>query len=160
MAEVRVADVVGPSGETTRRGYAVLLREVGGDRVLPIWVGEFEATAIALHLAGAELPRPLTYVFAANPLAAGGARMREVAILWLVDSTFYAEAVVDGPAGSVSVDARPSDAINLALVANAPIRVAADILAANALTDEEARAGSFDGGADAIASAATARWAR
>jgi len=155
MVEVRVADVVGPTGEPDHRHYAVLLQEVGGERMLPIWIGEFEATAIALHLAGAEHPRPLTYAVAAHLLQAAGARLTEVGVLRLVDETYYATARIDGPAGAASVDARPSDAINLALVAAAPIRVAADVFAAHALTAEEA--GARGGGAAAIVAEALAR---
>ncbi|MBA3414125.1 MAG: bifunctional nuclease family protein [Chloroflexia bacterium] len=160
MVEVRVSDVVGPRSETPHRHYAVLLREVGGDRVLPIWVGEFEATSIALHLAGAEHPRPLTYAFAASLLQAGGARLREVRIERLEGDAFYATANVDGPAGTAAVDARPSDAINLALIAAAPIRAAADLFDSCGRPGEDVAPLGEGAGAAAIAAGVVATWNR
>src|SRR5207248_2755255 len=72
--------------------------------------------------------RPLTFAFAGQLLEAAGARLREVRIARLVDETYYAQVVVEGPAGERAFDARPSDAIALALEADAPIRVSADVM--------------------------------
>lgn len=157
MIEVQVADVVRPTGESGHRHYGVVLREVGGGRLLSIWIGEFEAMAMALYLVGAEQPRPQTYAFAANALLAGGGRVREVRILRLVDDVYYAEAVIAGPSGTTLVDARPSDAINIALVVAAPIRIAAEILTAHAVTSEDLAANNVGSGAAAIAAAVLAR---
>jgi bifunctional DNase/RNase len=122
--EMRVADVRrGDADSELPERHVVLLEEVGGGRRLPIWVGTFEATALAMALQGAELPRPGPYQFVASLLAATGGTLREVRVTRLVEGTFYAEAVVDGGAGEDRVDARPSDALTLALVAGAPIRV-------------------------------------
>lgn len=143
LVAVRVYDVrrsAAGDGENAPCRHVVVLQEAAGDRLLPIWLGQFEATAIALHLVGAEHPRPLTYAFAAGLLAAGGVHLREVRIHRLVEDTYYAEAAVDGPGGTATVDARPSDAINLALVMDAPIRLAAGILDANALAPDETAA--------------------
>jgi RNA polymerase sigma factor (sigma-70 family) len=105
--------------------HVVLLAEDGGDRRLPIWVGPPEASAIAGLLEGVELPRPGVHDFAAALLAATGATVREVRVSRLADAIFFADVVL---ADGTGVDARPSDAIALALTAGAPIRVAADVL--------------------------------
>jgi RNA polymerase sigma factor (sigma-70 family) len=121
---MRVSDVRGgaASGERPER-HVVVLDEVDGARRLLIWVGPFEATALAMGLQRAELPRPGSFQFAAALLAAAGGRLREVRVTRLVEGTFYAEAVVDGAAGQGGVDARPSDALTLALLTGAPVRV-------------------------------------
>lgn len=103
--------------------HVVVLEDEGGDQVLPIWIGDFEATAIAFQLEKLQTPRPMAYALTANILDAVGGRLREVRISRLVESVFYAEVVVEGRDGVRSIDARPSDALNLALLANAPIRV-------------------------------------
>jgi RNA polymerase sigma factor (sigma-70 family) len=122
--EMRVADVRrGDADDDMPERHVVLLEEKGGSRRLPIWVGSFEGTALAMALQGAELPRPGPYQFVANLLAAAGGTLREVRVTRLVEGVFYAEAVVDGDAGEDRVDARPSDALTLALVVGVPIRV-------------------------------------
>lgn len=132
LVEMRVADVRRkPAGNGASRNHIVLLEEVGtagAPRRLPIWVGEAEGTAIAMHLESVEMPRPQTVAFAASLLQASGSKVREVHIDRLVGSVFYATAVGDGPRGPITVDARPSDAINLALLTGASIRVDAAIL--------------------------------
>ena len=96
---------------------------------LPIWIGPAEAVALAHTLEAVETPRPLTYQMAAGLLQAAGARAVEARITHLPDGTFYAVVVVDGPAGRREVDTRPSDAVTLAAVTGAPIRVGARLLA-------------------------------
>lgn len=132
LIAMRVADVRRKPAENGQsHNHIVLLEEVGAagaPRRLPIWVGEAEGTAVAMHLESVQMPRPLTVAFAANLLQAGGAKLREVRIDRLVEQTFYATAIVEGSEGTTTVDARPSDAINLALLVGAPIRVEAGIL--------------------------------
>ena len=99
--------------------YVIVLEETGGSRRLPIWIGPAEGAAMALQMEGATSHRPLTYAFAARVLQAAGARLREVRIERLADDTFYAVCVIEGAGGTQSVDARPSDALNLALTAGA-----------------------------------------
>jgi bifunctional DNase/RNase len=135
--DMRVIDVrrqPDEGGEPFR--HVVVLEEVGGSRRLYIWVGKPEAQAIALQIEGADTPRPLTFRFAAGIIDALGARLREIRITRLAEEVFYAVAVLDGPAGEASVDARPSDAISLALAKGAPIRVASEVV--NALQPETA----------------------
>lgn len=162
MIEMRVSDVRRRKSEGGERSrHFVVLDEVHGPQRLPIWIGEFEATALALQLEQVPHPRPLTYAFAGEALRAGGGRLREVRIDRLVDETFYATARVSGPAGEQDVDARPSDALNLALLLGAPIRVAAEVLTTCGTTradDDWSRLDTETDGAAAIAAASTAGW--
>ncbi|MDP8970326.1 MAG: DUF151 domain-containing protein [Actinomycetota bacterium] len=129
---MRVADVCQLDAEGPLDQYVVLLAEVDGDRQLPIWVGEPEATALAFALQEAELPRPMTYQFTAGVLEATGARLREARITRLAEGTYYAVVTLDGPSGTPRVDARPSDALNLAVLVDAPITVDETVLQAEA----------------------------
>jgi uncharacterized protein len=108
----------------------VLLEERGGDpRRLLIWIGGPEATSMALRLAGMGRPaRPLGADLSLALVDALGGRLVEVRIDRLDEGTFYATVVVDGPRGTVSVDARPSDALNLALAVGAPVRADEGVL--------------------------------
>ena len=130
MVAMRVADVgrqtVADDGIPR---HFVVLEEVAGSRGLAIWMGPPEATAIALHLEEVPLPRPMTYQLMSGLLTAVGGRLREVRIDRLEGDVFYAVVVLDGTSGTNELDARPSDALNLALVLAAPILVAEEILA-------------------------------
>jgi uncharacterized protein len=108
-------------GSPADRKHIMILKERGGERWLPIWIGATEATWMALTLEAAEIPRPPTYKLAAGLIEAAGSRLTEVRVARLLDEVFYASVVVAGPGGPAEVDARPSDAVNLALTANAPI---------------------------------------
>jgi bifunctional DNase/RNase len=104
--------------------HVVLLQEIDGDRRLPIWIGSEAAMTIAFHLLGygSQLARPHTPDLAVHLVQALGGSLREVRIDRHIEHTFYAVVVVDGPQGGIEVDARPSDALMLALVAGAPGR--------------------------------------
>jgi len=120
--DMRVTDV--RRVRNSARDHIVLLAESDGAHRLPIWIGRDEARPIALRLleVGA-LSRPLTHDLAVSMVTALGGSLREVRIDQLADQTFYAVVVLDGPTGSAEVDARPSDALTLALATGAPIRV-------------------------------------
>ena len=118
---------------------AILLTEEAGERRLSIWVGAFEALQVAFALEGTALPRPMAYQFMTSLLEATGGRLAEARVTRLDDGTFYGVAVVDGPAGTREVDARPSDILNLALLTRAPIRVAPEVLAEASQSDKGAR---------------------
>ncbi len=134
--EVSVAAVRRAEGDDpVARKHVMVLEAAGGHGRLPIWVGTAEATALALTLEAVETPRPLTYQMAASLLEATGSRAVEARITGLTDGVFYAVVVVDGPGGRREVDARPSDAVTLAAVAGAPIRVDARLLADVAAAD-------------------------
>lgn len=99
----------------------VLLRERGGDRMLPIWVGAAEGDSLALQLRGESTPRPLTPDMTARLLEAVDAHVERVVISRLEERTFYAVVMVAGGRVAGEVDARPSDALNLAARVGAPI---------------------------------------
>jgi RNA polymerase sigma factor (sigma-70 family) len=106
----------------------VLLREKEGDRLLPIWVGPPEGDALALHLGGASFPRPMTADLMARLLEAAGARIERVVVNSLRENTFYATVSVVAKGETKEVDARPSDALNLALRVGAPIFVDSEVM--------------------------------
>ena len=99
-----------------------------GVRLLPIWIGPFEAEAIAIQLQGTETPRPLTHDLLRSVIGTLGARVSHVFINDLNDSTFYARIVVRVDDRDVEIDARPSDAIALAVRVEAPIYVAEAVM--------------------------------
>jgi RNA polymerase sigma factor (sigma-70 family) len=133
-----------------RPKHLMLLAERGGDRRLPIWIGPYEATALAISLESVEQPRPMTYGLAASLVRAAGAQVREVRITQLTDSIFYATVVVAGPGGPREVDARPSDAVNLALAADVPVLVDERLLS-DAVTAHYAEALAYPTGTAEIA---------
>jgi len=106
----------------------VILRETGGERILPIWIGPGEAQAIRRVLADEPFPRPLTHDLLVRIVEGLQAHVTRVVVAELRENTFYANVIVEGPAGTLSVDARPSDAIALALRAKAPIFVNEELL--------------------------------
>ena len=106
----------------------LLLEEVGGNRVLPIFIGAPEATAIAYALQGIEAPRPMSHDLLGNVITALGAKLFAVEIIELVDNTFYASLrLLRGPQ-EITVSARPSDAVALALRVGAPLLVHDDLM--------------------------------
>jgi RNA polymerase sigma factor (sigma-70 family) len=136
--------------------HLMLLEESGGTRRLPIWIGPAEATAMALSLESVEQPRPMTYSLTASILRAAGSPIREVRIISLAGSVYYAAVIVAGPHGTREVDARPSDAVNLALVAGVPIRIDSELLG-EAQTARSADALAYPTGTAQLAAEAIAR---
>jgi bifunctional DNase/RNase len=101
----------------------ILLRDSEGQKVLPIWVGIFEANAIALQIENVISPRPMTHDLLKNLITDLKASVQKVVVCDLRENTFYALIYLDVNGESVAVDARPSDAIALALRARCPIFV-------------------------------------
>jgi hypothetical protein len=101
----------------------VVLREAEGQRVLPIWVGVFEANAIALQVENVQTPRPMTHDLLKAVIDQLGGRVERIVVCELKENTFYATLHILSTKGSVEVDARPSDAIALALRSGARIFV-------------------------------------
>lgn len=99
----------------------VVLREVGGERLLPIWIGAGEANAIAMELQGVKPQRPLTHDLLKHIVGGLGGELRRVTISDLRDDTYFAELLIAREENFFEVDARPSDSIALALRCNAPI---------------------------------------
>jgi uncharacterized protein len=101
----------------------VILRDKEGERVLPIWVGMFEANAIALQIENQSTPRPMTHDLLRNVIHDLQARVEKIVVSDLQDNTFFALIYLAVKGETVAIDARPSDAIALALRTAAPIFV-------------------------------------
>ena len=101
----------------------IILRDKDGQRVLPIWVGVFEANAIALQIENVTTPRPMTHDLLKNVIADLHGRIKKIVVSDLKENTFYALIYLTVGGEVMAVDARPSDAIALALRARAPIFV-------------------------------------
>jgi uncharacterized protein len=101
----------------------IILRDRDGQKVLPIWVGIFEANAIALQMENIATPRPMTHDLLRNIIQDLSGTVRKIVVSDLKDNTFYALIYVETPAETIAIDARPSDAIALALRTQAPIFV-------------------------------------
>ncbi len=106
----------------------VLLRELEGERLLPIFIGMAEATAIGLVLAGQEPPRPMTHDLIAILFDSFSVELQRVHVTELRDRTFFAELHLHGPEGDQVLSCRPSDAIAIAIRTETPIYVAVDVL--------------------------------
>lgn len=144
MIEMTVDDVVSRFADeelVDERMRVLLLRERAGERVLPIWIGSPEGDAIVMRLAGEETPRPMTADLTARLIEALGGRIERVLVSSLREKTFFAVVSVSGPGGKTELDARPSDAVNLATRVGAPIYVDEAVLEQAALSpnDLEAR---------------------
>jgi bifunctional DNase/RNase len=130
-------DVIGISVCPPYQGYVVILKEKNGERWLPIFIGAAEAQAISLLLQGVEYSRPLTYDLFNAILSAGGVRVLATDITQLRENTFYAVVHLKNLKGeSKAIDARPSDAIALALKTKAPISVAEEVMTGAGIVGE------------------------
>lgn len=129
MIEVRVQSLGLDKSSNTP---VVILQEVDGERVLPIWIGPGEASAIAMELAGMKFSRPLTHDLLASVISGLGAKLVRVLITKVMENTYYAELIVQREGELISVDARPSDSIAIAL------RMGAKILTTDALLEQTA----------------------
>lgn len=128
MEKIQV-DILGLSTNPASGGaYALILKEVNGNRRLPIIIGAAEAQSIALEMEGIKPPRPLTHDLMKNIITAFGGELSEITIDELRDGTFYAKLSID----SQLIDSRPSDAIALA------VRYGVQIYVANSVMDEAA----------------------
>lgn len=137
--------VAGLSIDNTTRTPVLILREEGGDTVLPIYIGLMEASAIAAHLEGVHLTRPMTHDLLKSVLISLGGKLVRVEVTDLRDNTFFASLFVQQGDRTVEIDSRPSDAIALALRTGAQIHVARHVLALSgsrqAVEQEPAEAG-------------------
>lgn len=125
MNEVKVASLGLDKATNTP---VVILQEMDGERVLPIWIGPGEASAIAMELAGMKFSRPLTHDLFTALLQGLGTELQRVLITKVVDNTYHAELILKRDGDMVSIDARPSDSIAIALRAKAPIYAHDDLL--------------------------------
>jgi bifunctional DNase/RNase len=136
MIDVTVTGVI---LEPQSKAPIVLLKDSEDRRALLIWVGEFEANAIAMALEQVRTPRPLTHDLLLNATGALGARLVEVRISDMRESTFFAELVFEAEGRQQVVDARPSDAIALALKAGVPLKAAEQVMESSAVPISHAK---------------------
>ena len=122
-------EVVGVRVEVPSNQPIVLLREQGGERFLPIWIGAVEATAIAFASGGVQPPRPLTHDLFRDVILGLGATLTAVELTEIKDGVFYAELLLTSANGEKRISARPSDAIALAVRTESPIFASDELLA-------------------------------
>ena len=134
MIEVRVAHL---GLDKTTNTPVVILQEQGGERVLPIWIGPAEASAIAMELAGMKFARPLTHDLLKQVIVGLGADLRKVIITRVKDNTYYAELHIYRGDSIINIDARPSDSIAVALRLKAPIFTSDELLENTAIDASE-----------------------
>lgn len=134
MREVAVASLGLDKSSNTP---VVILREKDGEGVLPIWIGPGEASAIAMKLAGIDFSRPLTHDLMTTVLKGLGGELVRVMVTKVVDNTYYASLIIERDGEMISVDARPSDSIALALRADADIYADRDLLELKAVEVDE-----------------------
>lgn len=136
MIQVRIASLaVDPRSNQPVIVLRPLDEEPGNGRVLPIWIGQPEATAILLAIEGVELPRPLTHDLMKNMLETLGSYIERVEITRVEEGTFFAALIVRSEDRTLAIDARPSDSIALAVRTGAPIFVAESVLAEASIDD-------------------------
>lgn len=114
----------------------VILREKDSERYLPIWIGVYEAEAITISLQEVEVSRPLTHDLLKNVFTTLKARVVRVEVSALREDTFYGNIVVETDGRVVNIDARPSDALNLAVRARVPVLVAREVMDTAGITPE------------------------
>ncbi len=141
LLEMKVKGVtIDPQGNTP----VVILEEPHGRRAFPIWIGLSEARAIALEMEGVSTPRPLTYALLSNILTDLNVKIVRIIITAIQDNTFYATLLLRQGSKTLTIDARPSDAIALALHVKAPVFVTKKLLdGVRTVTLQEPAASSF-----------------
>lgn len=125
MTELEVASLGLDKASNTP---VVILREVGGERLLPIWIGPGEASAIAMELAGIKFSRPLTHDLLNTIVHSLGSELVRVIITRVIDNTYYASLILQRNGETITIDSRPSDSVALALRASAPIFADVELL--------------------------------
>ena len=135
MVEMKVSGVI---LDSQSRHPIVMLRDMEERRALLIWIGEPEANSILMALEGIKPPRPLTHDLVQSVLTTLAAPLQRVIITDMRDQTFFAELECDKNGEKLTIDARPSDAIAVALRAGAPIFVSNDVMTANAIMINQA----------------------
>ncbi len=137
MEQVRIASLaVDPRTDQPIIILKPLTETPGHARLLPIWIGHPEATAILLALEGVATPRPMTHDLLLGVIQTLNVEVDRVEITRVEEGTFFAEIYLSGGTGDLVVDARPSDSIALAIRAGAPIYVAEEVFELSAVPDE------------------------
>src|SRR2546422_2874220 len=125
--------IYGVSFDLVGKQPIVLLKTADGNKFLPIWIGHSEAAAILMKLQGATTPRPMTHDLVAEIIGQLDAQVVRITVTELKENTFYASITVQQNGSEIEIDSRPSDAIALAVCADAPIFAADDVIQESAL---------------------------
>src|SRR5215216_3511552 len=128
--------IYGVSFDLVGKQPIVLLKTAEGNRFLPIWIGHPEAAAILMKLQGASTPRPMTHDLVTEILGQLDAQVVRITVTELRENTFFAEITVQQDGSEIQIDSRPSDAIALAIRADAPIFAADDVIEESAIEFE------------------------
>ena len=136
MAGVQEMVIYGVSFDMVGKQPIVLLKTAEGNRFLPIWIGHPEAAAILMKLQGASTPRPMTHDLVTEILGQLDAQVVRITVTELRENTFFAEITVQQDGSEIQIDSRPSDAIALAIRADAPIFAADDVIEESAIEFE------------------------
>jgi bifunctional DNase/RNase len=128
--------IYGVSFDLVGKQPIVLLKTVDGNKFLPIWIGHPEAAAILMKLQGASTPRPMTHDLVTEILGQLQAQVIRIAVTELRENTFYAQITVQQDGTEIEIDSRPSDAIALAIRADAPIFAADEVIEESAIEFE------------------------
>src|SRR5881296_1717389 len=129
-------NIYGVSFDLVGKQPIVLLKTADGNKFLPIWIGHPEAAAILMKLQGASTPRPMTHDLFTDMLDQLGAQVTRIAVTELRENTFYAQITVQLNGSEIEIDSRPSDAIALAIRAEAPIFAADRVIEESAIEFE------------------------
>jgi uncharacterized protein len=136
MRSVQEMVIYGVSFDMVGKQPIVLLKTAEGNRFLPIWIGHPEAAAILMKLQGAATPRPMTHDLVTEILSQLDAQVVRITVTELRENTFFAEITVQQDGSEIQIDSRPSDAIALAIRAEAPIFAADDVIEESAIEFE------------------------
>ena len=128
--------IYGVSFDLVGKQPIVLLKTADGNKFLPIWIGHPEAAAILMKLQGASTPRPMTHDLVTDMLGQLDAQVVRITVTELKENTFYASITVQQDGSEIEIDSRPSDAIALAVRAEAPIFAADDVIEESAIEFE------------------------
>jgi len=139
VIEVRVSQL---GLDKTTNSPVVILQEKDGERVLPIWIGPAEASAIAMELAGVKFVRPLTHDLLKQVIVGLDATLKRVTITQVKDNTYFAELLIQREDHVFQIDARPSDSIAIALRLAAPIFTSDDLLTLTTVNTDDDAGGS------------------
>ena len=128
--------IYGVSFDLVGKQPIVLLKTADGNKFLPIWIGHPEAAAILMKLQGASTPRPMTHDLVTDMLGQLDAQVVRITVTELKENTFYASITVQQDGSEIEIDSRPSDAIALAVRAEAPIFAAEEVIEESAIEFE------------------------
>jgi bifunctional DNase/RNase len=129
--------IYGVSFDLVGKQPIVLLKTADGNRFLPIWIGHPEAAAILMKLQGANTPRPMTHDLLTEVLSQLDAQIVRITVTELKENTFYASITVQQNGSEIEIDSRPSDAIALAVRADAPIFAAEEVIEESGIEFEQ-----------------------